>query len=251
MRPIEIALDAALLVMRSGGSTPAAERSFSNLLKAWRQESESVVWRLDFVAASRTTESGPVTVLRGVGPIGVNLHRASEIAVLADRAAKGEVEPDEVETEVARIRQMRSPYPPWLTVAVAAAIAACFVQIPGSRDWGGSGIAFVAAGAGQFVRTRLQARETAVAPVTFACGLLSALIAAVGLRLGFSDDQATILLGAVIYLVPGLPLINGFLDMMSHRHLFIGAERMLNATFLFLVLGLAIAVAHNLVLGGL
>lgn len=250
MRPIEIALEAALLVMRSGGSTASAERAFSKLVGASGRGDASVVWRLDFVAASGAEPDRAGPLIRAVGPIGVNLRRASEIAVLGERAANGEVDAAEIETEVARIRQLPSPYDRWLTVAVAAAIAACFVQIPGGRDWGGSGIAFLAAGVGQVVRTRLQARDAAVAPVTLACGLISSLIAAFGLRLGFSQDVATVLLGGVIYLVPGLPLINGFIDMLSHRHLFIGAERMLNAAFLFLVLGLALAIAYNVVLGG-
>lgn len=250
MRPIEIALDAALLVMRSGGSTPAAERTFSNLLKASRQEVDSTVWRLDFIAATGTAQGQSRTVVRAVGPIGVNLYRASEIAVLGTRAANGEVSAAEIEDEVERIRRLPSPYSRWLTVVIAAAIAACFVQIPDGRDWGGSAVAFVAAGLGQLIRTELQARSVPVAATTLICGLLSALIAALGLRLGYSQVESTVLLGAVIYLVPGLPLINGFIDMLSHRYLFIGAERMLNAAFLFLVLGLAIAIAHNLVLGG-
>ncbi|KQW86729.1 threonine/serine exporter family protein [Brevundimonas sp. Root1279] len=250
MRPIEIALDAALLVMRSGGSTPAAERSFANIIKAFRQDVESVVWRLDFIAATQKTEGKLATVVRPVGQIGINLYRASEVAVLGERAARGEVSPAEIETEVARIQHLRSPYRPWLTILVAAATAACFAQIPGTLDLGASAVAFTAAAVGQLVRIQLQGRGVTVAPITLICGLLSSLIGAGGLRLGFSQDQATVLLGSILYLVPGLPLINGFIDMISHRHLFIGMERMLNAAFLFLVVGLTIAIAHNLVLGG-
>jgi uncharacterized membrane protein YjjP (DUF1212 family) len=44
-----------------------------------------------------------------------------------------------------------------------------------------------------------------------------------------------------------LPLINGFVDLISHRHLVVGFERMLNAAFLFLVLAIAVAFAHTIV----
>jgi uncharacterized membrane protein YjjP (DUF1212 family) len=49
-------------------------------------------------------------------------------------------------------------------------------------------------------------------------------------------------------MVPGLPLINGFLDLTSQKYLFVGMQRMLNAVFLFLILAVAIAFADNLVL---
>jgi uncharacterized membrane protein YjjP (DUF1212 family) len=251
MRPIEIALDAALVAMRSGGSTLAAERSFANILKAFRERADATVWRLDFIAATRMEQDRSAAAVRAVGPIGINLSRASEIAMLGERVARGEVATADVEAEVERIKQLPSPYSRWTTVAVAAATAACSVQIPGGQDWGGSAVAFLAAGAGALLRSGLQRRGLAVAPVTLVCGLLSSLIAAAGLRLGLAPVQTATLLASVAYLVPGLPLINGFIDMISHRHLFIGAERMLNAAFLFLVIGLALAVAHNLLLTGM
>ena len=247
MHPVEIALEAAVLVMQNGGSTVAAERSFANLLKAFREDGVASVWRLDFVAATRTVEGRLVTVVRSVGPVGVNLVRASEVAALSDRAAKGEVDVAALEAEIERIRCLPSPHNRWLLVAAAACNAGCFSQLNGG-DWGSFGIAFVAAVIGQSVRSLLQARKLAVAPVTLFCAVLSALIAAVGLRLGCSQVQPATLMGSVIYMIPGLPLINGFVDMISHRYLLAGIERMMNAAFLFLVLAVAIAFARTVVL---
>jgi uncharacterized membrane protein YjjP (DUF1212 family) len=246
MQPAEIALEAGLLVMRNGGSTVAADRTFAAILKACGQEEATAVWRLDFVAATSSTEGQPSTVVRPVGPIGVNLARASEVAMLGERAAKGELGAADVGAEVERIGRLPSPYNRWLTVAIAAATAGCFSQIPGG-DWGSFGIAFVAAGIGQLLRSLLQARKVAVGPVTLICGVLSAMIASVGLRLGYSQVESATLIASVIYIVPGLPLINGFVDMVSHKYLVVGAERMMNAAFLFLVLAIAIALAQTIV----
>ena len=101
----------------------------------------------------------------------------------------------------------------------------------------------MAAGVGQFLRSLLQARKLAVAIVTLVCGVLSACIACVGLWLGLSQMAPATLIASVIYMVPGLPLINGFVDMASHKYLFVGLERIANAAFLFLVLAVAIALA--------
>jgi uncharacterized membrane protein YjjP (DUF1212 family) len=242
VQPVERALDVALIVMQNGGSTVMADRTFANILKGYKQDGVSAAWRLDFVAASIVAEGQSATVLRPVGPIRLNLVRTSEAAVLGERVARGEVDTDALDSEVRRIKALATPYNRWVMTAAAACTAAFFSQIPGG-DWGALGIAFVAAGVGQFLRSLLQARKLAVAPETLVCGVLSACIACVGLRLGLSQVAPATLIASVIYLVPGLPLINGFVDMVSHKYLFVGWERIASATFLFLVLAVSIALA--------
>jgi len=242
MQAVERALDVALIVMQNGGSTVMADRTFKNILKGYKKDGVSAAWRIDFVAASSTAKGRSETVLRSVGPIGVNLVRASEAAALGERVAKGEVDTAALVSEVERVKALAPPYNHWVMMAAAACTAAFFSQIPGG-DWGALGIASVAAGIGQFLRTLLQARKLAVAPVTLVCGVLSTCIAGFGLRLGLSQTAPAALIASVIYMVPGLPLINGFVDMVSHQYLFVGLERIANAAFLFLVLAIAIALA--------
>ena len=242
VRSIDAALDTALIVMRNGGSTTNAERSFANVLKGAGAEGVSTVWRLDFIAAAYASS----TIVRSVGPIGVNLARVSDVAALSERAANGKITAVELDAELERIRRLPSPYNRWIAALAAAAAGAFFSQLPGG-DWGSLGIAFVAAGSGQFARSALQAK-IAVAPLTLISGLLSALIGCAGLRFGLSQVQPATLIASVIYLVPGLPLINGFIDMVSHRHLLVGVERIANAAYLFLLLAIAIALARTILL---
>ena len=44
---LDTALDAAVVVMRNGGSTAAAARSFANILNGCEIEGMAAVWRLD------------------------------------------------------------------------------------------------------------------------------------------------------------------------------------------------------------
>jgi uncharacterized membrane protein YjjP (DUF1212 family) len=198
------------------------------------------VWRLDFIAA---THAG-ATFVRPVGPIGVNLVRVGEAMALSERAARGEITAVSIGAELERIKHLASPYGRWLAVVLAAATGACFSQIA-DGDWGSFGIALVAAGLGQFARSMLQ---TAAALTTLTSGFLSALIACVGLRFDFSEAAPATLMASVIYLVPGLPLIDGFIDMASHRHLLVGVERVVNGVYLFLLLAIAIALARAVLL---
>lgn len=247
MEEVERALDVGLIVIKNGGSTATADRAFQNILKGYKAEGVSATWRLDFVAASSSSEGQPSTVLRPVGPIGGNLLRASEAMVLSDRVAKGEIATATIVSEVKRINTLTTPHNRWVMIAVAACCGAFYSRIIGG-DWGALGIVFVAAGVGQFLRSLLQARQMAVAPVTLICGVLSACIAGIGLRLGLSQTIPATAIASVIYMVPGMPLINGFVDMATHKYLFVGLERMANAAFLFLVLTIAIAIANAFVM---
>lgn len=245
--PVEIALDLASIAIKNGGTTTMAERTFNSILGRFEKDRIFAAWRLDFIAASSVSGEQPLTVLRSLGPIGINLARASEAAVLGERVAKGEVDAQGIIAEVERIKALPPPYGRWWLVAAAACCGATFSQIPGG-DWGALVIAFVAAGIGQFFRSMLQARQFAVAPVTLVCGVLSACLAAAGLRLGWSHTAAATLIASVVYMVPGLALINGFIDVVSHKHLLVGLERIANAAFLFLALAIAIAFAYTVIL---
>jgi len=247
MQAIEMALDAALIVMQNGGSTEMANRTFQNILKGYEQDGVSAIWRLDFVAASSAAEGHPVTVLRPIGPIGVNLTRASEAVVLGERVTKGELDTAALVAEIARVKALPSPYNRWVMVMAAGCLAACFSQVIGG-DWGSFGIAFATAAVGQFLRQLLQARKLAVAVVNLLCGVISTCLASIGLRFGLSEVVPATLIASAVYLAPGLPLINSFVDIVSHKHLFIGLERFTNAIFLFLILALAIAFAYTVIL---
>ncbi len=247
MRSVETALDLALIVMENGGSTAMADRAFRNALKGFGLTGFQVAWRLDMVTISGEADGRPLTVLRPIGKIGTNLARASEAVVLAERAAKGEVEPGALAAEVERVRAIAAPYGRWTVLAAAAAVSAIICKLYGG-DWGAFGIAFAAAAIGQFVRSLPGARKIAAAPLTLLCGMISTCLAAVALRLGGSPMIQATLTASAFYMVPGPPLINGFVDMVSHRHMVVGLQRLANAAFLCLMLAVAIAFAYFIVL---
>jgi len=247
MQPVEAALETAVIVMQNGGSTVAAARSFNDILKGYKEDGVSAVWRLDFIAATSSGEGQSRTIVRPVGPIGVNLVRASQIAVFGEHVARGEITTAAVDAQIAHIKQLPSSYSRWLALVAAACIAGSLSRFAGG-DWGSFGIVLVAAAVGQIVRSLLQARKVPVASVTLICGVLSACIACLGLRLGFSQVASVTLIASVVYLAPGLPLINGFVDVVSHKYLFVGIERIANALYLFLILAIAIALASAVVM---
>jgi len=241
---VSAALDLAALVLLSGGSALMADTTLKNVLKGYGEEGVSTVYRQDFIAASSVTNGQVWTMVRSLGPAGLHLVRASEAATLSERLAKGEVDTVEFVSQVERIQRLASPYHRWTTVLAAACAAAAFSRSTGG-DWRGMAVVFVAAAVGQFIRSLLQKRNFSRYAVTFFCALISGFIAVAGLRLGLSAVAGATLIGSIIYMVPGVPLINGFIEIASGEHFFVGLQRLLDATSLFFILTIAVGIANS------
>lgn len=243
---VETALDVALLVMENGGSTFRADQTLQAMLNGLHLEGVSALWQLNAVTVFMQRDGQMASRLCPIRAAGVNLTRVSAAWALARQVGTGAIAPADIPNEIQRIKALATPYGPRVMVAIAALTAASFSQFIGG-DGGSLGLAAAAGGLGQFVRLHLQARHLTSATVTLLCALLSALVGTLGLRAGWSQVVPATLMGSVGYMMPGLPLANGFADLISQRHLSVGLERIANAVFVFMLLTLGIAVANALV----
>jgi uncharacterized membrane protein YjjP (DUF1212 family) len=246
---LESLLDAAAMVLQNGGSAAMADGALKNLAHGFGRGEVAAVWRLDGILATGREEGRPVTLLRPIGPVGLSLARASEVTALSERVAKGDVDAATFAAELERIRGLPPPYGRWV-MALAAAFAGLTFSRTMAGDQGALILCPVAAGVGQLLRSQLTAWKFSRTNTTFVCALLSGLIAAAGLDLGVSQTVGATFLSSIIYAVPGVLLINGFLDLLTERFLIIGLQRLAHAGLLFLILAIAVAVADSLTWGG-
>ena len=249
LQRVEAALDAAMIVLRNGGPTRMADRTLRSVGARMGLTGLSAAWRLDFAAAHCEVDGGAFTVVRPVGTQGINLARASEAAVFVERDPSTTLDPTAVRGEINRINAVTSPYKRWMTIVAAACAAGAFARIFGG-DWAAVGIAVTSAACGQFVRTLLAARGLPAAAVTFLVALFSAFLSAAILRFGVHAAVNPALIGSVIYLVPGIPLINGFVDVISQKYLLVGLERLTSAAAVFILIAIGVASAYATLLLG-
>lgn len=114
------------------------------------------------------------------------------------------------------IEHRKPLYAPWLSGLAAAFACAAFVFLLGGGPYDMIG-AFVGAGLGQFLRRRLFAHHLNQFFVTFVCVALAGFACTGTLRLiGLFDPVAlqhdTAYIGAMLFVIPGFPLITGGLD---------------------------------------
>lgn len=238
------ALDAALIVLEHGGTTRLAEQTFTSIVNGFGTGAAAVVWRLDHVIVTLLDAEGSTTLMRPVGTVGLNLERVNAAASVARQFERRELDKDELLHELQRVRAIPAP-DRWLLAAAAAVAAGAFSQTL-APDAGALATASAAAGVGQAFRSQLQRWRVSRLATTLLCSLASALLAVALLRLGTTTAVPATLIGSVIYAAPGMLLINGYLDLMSERYLFVGLQRLVHAAFLFLILTLSVFVADAL-----
>ena len=139
------------------------------------------------------------------------------------------------------INSIQSPYPLPLTILAAAFTAAFFSHFVGG-DWGSFAICFFAGGPGQALRAALQSRGTRSLAATLVCAIFSAVVAALGLRLHISAIAPATLIASVGYMIPGLPLVNGFIDVLSPKYVSVGGRRIVSALLVFVILAIGVAI---------
>ncbi|NMN01279.1 putative threonine/serine exporter [Bifidobacterium sp. DSM 109958] len=115
------------------------------------------------------------------------------------------------------IERRKPLYAPWFSGLASAIACASFVFLLGGGPYDMVG-AFVGAGLGQWMRRRLFAHHLNQFFVTFVCVAAAALACTGTLRLvGLFDPVAlshdTAYIGAMLFVIPGFPLITGGLDM--------------------------------------
>lgn len=217
-----------------------ASQAYADLLAIQGQEGAEPVWRLDFVVAQLP---GARVLIEPVGPIGSNLARVSATMELISRAERGQIPVEAVAENLEAIERQAPPYRSWVRTGVAAIGAATFAHSVGG-DWGSMAVAAAAAGCGQLLRLEVLQRHglPALAEI-FVGAAASALLAGAGLHLGTTNDLPATLVSSVVCYVPGLALINGFVDLLTYEHLLIGLQRIFYALAIFVLLAVAIALS--------
>jgi uncharacterized membrane protein YjjP (DUF1212 family) len=243
---VDSALYAAVTILHLGGSTTMADRAFRNIVYNSNITGFNIMWRLDNVTVSYTVNGESKTILKSVGTVGTSLTAVSKVIELSEDIRNKKADVSEIVDGINEILKA-PPVHSHLTYILVAGLAAAFYSLFHHGSIESVIVVFASAVIGQTLRIQLQAREMRDSHITFICGLLSASIASIFLHLGYGQIEIQTLIACLIYLVPGLLMINGFVDFTKQRYIFIGLQRMMNATFIFLILALVILIAYTFV----
>lgn len=136
----------------------------------------------------------------------------------------------------------------WLVLVLVGLANASFCRLF-KGDWISMSIVFLATLAGFFVRTQLQKHKINHYLIFITSAFVASSISSTSLL--FDNITSEIALAtSVLYLVPGVPLINGVIDIVE-GHLLTGITRLANALLLIVCLAIGLSITLILFKGSL
>lgn len=138
---------------------------------------------------------------------------------------------------------------PWLTLLLASLANAAFCGIFGG-DWLAMLIVFVATATGFNLRQMMLGRGVDVRVVFFVCAFVSTVIGATDYLFPLGATPAVAVSTSVLYLVPGIPFLNSFNDLL-YKHYICSCCRLIDALVLTGCLSLGMYLGLKLMNVGL
>ncbi len=181
------------------------------------------------------------------------MSRICRVVTLAQQLSghPGQRTPAELGAELDVIEATPAPYPTWVTPFLLGASCAAFCGVIGGSSWQ-MGAAFAGTFAGHSLRLLHLRWHSPMATVVVTCAFVSAFVAwATARGLGLTAQVLAIehsasliapgkaLLASVLYLIPGVPLVQSLIDVL-HFDLTAGLARSAHATLVLVCIAVGV-----------
>jgi uncharacterized membrane protein YjjP (DUF1212 family) len=238
-----VILELAQILLENGAETRRVFETTREVSRLFHVDEFNVLVTHRSVIVTVEVNQKTVTRNQRVGTLGVDLRKVSEISRLIIRSKDDAgFSPTKLKEKLEEINASPSPYPFYVIVLMVGLACGGFCRISGG-DW----IAFVscsfAASVGFYIRHRFVKAYyepmLCVLVGAFVSAILSSLIAGLWGSSTFANSVAA----SVLYLVPGIPMINAISDLLK-GHILTGIARSMTVilTAVFVALGLIIAM---------
>ena len=171
----------------------------------------------------------------------VDLAIVAEVNRLSRQVAAGALNRAQLDAELRRVSQMHPIYPRWFVAVVMGFACGGFSQLFGG-DWRAFVITVVAATAAGFLRQQLMQRNINSLLMTVVSAFVAGVLASSALIFDWSATPQVPLAASVLFLVPGVPLLNSVEDLI-YGHVAIGWSRALLGALLSLGIALGLWLA--------
>lgn len=203
--------------LASGTGSYRVKGSMAHVAKALGITRHQALVTLTEITTTSHRNSSFRTEVAEIRDVGVNADRLARLQLLVSSLRGKSIEPDELERRLDEIEQTGPLYSPGLSALWAGIACASFAFLLG-LGWVAMLGALLGAGAGQFSRRMLARQRYNQIGVTMiaaavASGIYLGVVTLVGFTgVGFDADQAGFI-AAVLFLVPGFPLVTASLDL--------------------------------------
>lgn len=202
-------------LMSSGANTGRVRLTIERISQAWGIEAELLITsRALLIMVSRPNTEESVTIVKQNPPLAINFTTVSGISRMSWKAIDQKWGVEEIKNDLKRIKA-RPHYNRWLILLFVSLAGMAFC-----RNMGGSmidaSVTFVATFAGLFVRQEAHRKGFNPYLIVVFAAVTATMIAGIYTRaMQINPRESAALATSVLFLIPGVPLINSFSDLID------------------------------------
>ncbi|MFI3302950.1 MAG: threonine/serine exporter family protein [Rikenellaceae bacterium] len=228
----DLLLEIATTLMGAGAHTSRVVNNASRMAESFGYEVYFTIFQKTMTIMVRDYETHEsITMVRPSKHIALNFRLVAELSSLSWDTYDLNLTPsqarEQYEQIVAQKRMSR-----WLVLFLVACANASFCRLFGG-DIVGMGMVFTSTLCAFFVRQEMMNRHMNHSIIFIIAAFISSFIAGLGVYFGWGETPSIALATSVLFLIPGVPLINSIMDLME-GHVLVGIARMVNATILII-----------------
>ncbi len=232
----------ATYLLGSGVHTSRVIRNSRRIGKSQGIDIQLSAFQKSIVMTAHDDSTGEnITRVVGIPALPISFERNSDLSALSWEAVDEHLPLDEIRARYERLISKPSIDPIFVLLTVGLANAS-FCRLFGG-DWTAMSIVFTSTLVGLAAKQRMQAHKVN----HFIIFILSAFIASLcaSAALSFECTAHICLATSPLFLVPGVPLINGIIDILD-GHVLIGFSRLVNA--MSLIVCIAVGLSMTLIM---
>ncbi len=239
-------LDYATSLLGAGVHTSRAVRNISRIAEAYGYRADISLSQKNIMMSISSQEDATVrrTTVRKLKPLHFNFVQIQDLSALTWRAWDDRV-PLGVLVEEYHRMMAKPRYPMWLVMVCASAANASFCRLFGGV-WTAMGVVFVATFAGFFIRQMLAKRHLNHLAIFVIAAFVASMIASVATCHHWGGTPEVALASSVLFLVPGVQLINAVMDLLD-GHILNGVQRGIQAGMLIICIALGLTLTMLIV----
>ena len=233
--------DYAATLMAVGTQTSRVARNTGRIAESFGFHSHIMLFSRNVIITLQDDEGRhSYTRVQKLPALGLNFASNMNLSKLSWRAYDEHLQLEQLETEFKEIRDKKRESP-WTVLILVSFANACFCRLF-NGDIVAVATVWVATFVGFYIRqqlTKLHWRQLAVFIVS---SFVASMIGSTGYLCHWGTTPDMALGTSMLYLVPGVPLINGIMDIID-GHVLAGTSRLINACMLIICIAIGLSIA--------
>ncbi|KAB8140520.1 threonine/serine exporter family protein [Chloroflexia bacterium SDU3-3] len=206
------AMRAGQIMLENGANTARAEETVHYVALALGADSCDVYVTPTGIIATIYAGTEHRTRIQRIVRSNVDLSKVAAVGVVSRRASRRELDRAGVQAALEQAAGQPREYTPLITTLAVGLACACSAILFGGGVWEAA-IAFVSAALAYYVRGRLMSLQLSRPLLTFFVATIAASLALALVALLRPPHPAQALTAAVLFLVPGVPMISSVVDL--------------------------------------